>query len=198
MPAFQSLHTLATSSFKYGWTVSSVTPGLKWSYAMIFTGEFLWFEDRSANLVLTRTSTHQMVRLSESSAVNNLPKFVNCPVELSLTLISGKWKPVLLAHLKEGPLRYGELRKLVPRLSDKMLTQRLVELQALGFITRISERGTGGTYRLSEKGETLRPVLQSLYDWGELQARKRGISIMDVTARINSTERAVPSALPGV
>ena len=60
--------------------------------------------------------------------MNNLPKFVSCPVELSLTLISGKWKPVLLAHLKEGPLRYGELRKLVPRLSDKMLTQRLAEL----------------------------------------------------------------------
>jgi DNA-binding HxlR family transcriptional regulator len=52
-----------------------------------------------------------------------------------------------------------------------MLTQRLAELQALGFIIRDSERGT---YRLTEKGETLRSVLQSLYDWGEFQARELG------------------------
>jgi len=106
--------------------------------------------------------------------MNNLPRSVSCPVELSLILISGKWKPVILAHLKERPLRYGELRKLVPRLSEKMLTQRLAELQALGFVARSSR---GGAYRLTEKGKTLRPVLQSLYDWGEIQARELGISV---------------------
>ena len=125
--------------------------------------------------------------------MNNLPKFVNCPVELSLTLISGKWKPVLLAHLKQGPLRYGELRRLVPRLSEKMLTQRLAELRALGFIARSSERGT---YRLTKKGETLRPVLQSLYDWGELQAHELGISIVDGFGDINSGKAAVSDSSP--
>jgi len=118
--------------------------------------------------------------------VNNLPKFVSCPVELSLTLISGKWKPVLLAHLKEGPLRYGDLRKLVPRLSDKMLTQRLAELQALGLVTRTSRQGP---YRLSKKGETLRPALQGLYDWGELQARELGVSILQEQRDSHGSDR---------
>lgn len=118
--------------------------------------------------------------------MNNLPKFVSCPVELSLTLISGKWKPVLLAHLKEGPLRYGELRKLVPRLSDKMLTQRLAELQALGLVTRTSRQGP---YRLSKKGETLRPALQGLYDWGELQARELGVSILQEQRDSHGSDR---------
>ena len=106
--------------------------------------------------------------------MNNLPRSVSCPVELSLILISGKWKPVILAHLKERPLRYSELRRLVPRLREKMLTQRLAELQALGLVVRTSREGV---YVLTEKAEGLRPVLQSLYDWGEIQARERGISV---------------------
>ena len=109
--------------------------------------------------------------------MNNLPRSVSCPVELSLMLISGKWKPVILAHLKERPLRYGELRRLVPRLSQKMLTQRLAELQALGLVARISREGV---YALTEKAEGLRPVLQNLYDWGEIQGRERGISFSQV------------------
>lgn len=48
-----------------------------------------------------------------------------CPVELSLDVLGGKWKSVILARLKDGPLRYGELRTLVSGLSDKMLTERL-------------------------------------------------------------------------
>lgn len=98
-----------------------------------------------------------------------------CPVELALEVLGGKWKTVLLARLKQGPLRYGELRRAVPRLSDKMLTTRLRELEALELITREVDGGHE-RYRMTPRGESLRPVLQSLYDWGlahaaELEAR---------------------------
>jgi DNA-binding HxlR family transcriptional regulator len=102
--------------------------------------------------------------------MKRLPRSVGCPVELSLELLRGKWKPVILARLKDQPLRYGELRRLIPRLSDKVLTERLSDLQAQGLIVR-EESGKGvGFYRLTEQGQTLRPVLQSLYDWGEKRA----------------------------
>jgi DNA-binding HxlR family transcriptional regulator len=101
--------------------------------------------------------------------VTNLPVAFGCPVELSLTLLGGKWKAVILARLKDRPLRYGELRRLIPRLSDKVLTERLADLQGLGLIAPNDGRPRNG-YRLSARGESLRPVLQALYDWGEAQA----------------------------
>src|SRR5258708_27483524 len=98
--------------------------------------------------------------------MKRLPHSVGGPGELSLRLLSGKWKPVILARLKDQPLRYGDLRRLVPRLSDKVLTQRLADLQAQGLIVR-EESGAGvGLYKLTEQGQTLRPLLRSLYEWG--------------------------------
>jgi DNA-binding HxlR family transcriptional regulator len=102
------------------------------------------------------------------AAMKRLPRTFGCSVELSLELLGGKWKPVILARLKDGPLRYGELRRLIPSLSDKMLSERLTDLQVLGLIEPVSEENGG--YRLSARGESLRPVLQALYDWGEAQA----------------------------
>src|SRR6516225_3844139 len=99
--------------------------------------------------------------------MKKLQKIFGCPVELSLLILGGKWKPVILARLKEGPLRYGELRKLIPALSDKILTERLRGLEMQGMIRK--EKGSAGdiVYRLTPLGETLRPVLEALYRWGE-------------------------------
>jgi DNA-binding HxlR family transcriptional regulator len=104
--------------------------------------------------------------------VKRFPNSVGCPVELSLNLLGGKWKVVILARLKEHPLGYSELRDRIPDLSDKVLTERLADLQRQGWI----ERGRDGNqtdrsrYRLTEKGQTLRPVLQHLFEWGAEQA----------------------------
>ena len=84
-----------------------------------------------------------------------------CPVQLALDVLGGKWRVVLLAHLKEAPRRYSDLRRLVPRMSDKMLTQRLKELVAEGLILQ-----SGGLYALTRRGESARDMLQALYDWG--------------------------------
>ena len=108
--------------------------------------------------------------------MKNLPKTFGCPVELSLALLGGKWKAVILARLKDGPLRYGELRRLIPRLSDKVLTERLADLQALGLVAPAGGHGGRG-YRLTARGETLRPVLQALYDWGEARALELQVAV---------------------
>lgn len=102
-----------------------------------------------------------------------LTQVFGCPVELTLEVLGGKWKTVLLARLKQGPLRYGELRRLVPGLSDKMLTQRLRELEALALVCR-EMVGEHERYRLTARGESLRGVLQSLYDWGQAFAAETG------------------------
>jgi DNA-binding HxlR family transcriptional regulator len=96
-----------------------------------------------------------------------------CPVEYVLHLLGGKWRAVLLAHVKESPRRYGELRRLVPRLSEKMLTQRLHELTSDGLI----EHRADGSYALTARGDRLRPVLQALYDLGSELAAEAGVVI---------------------
>ena len=91
-----------------------------------------------------------------------------CGVELTLEILQGKWKPVILAHLKEGPMRYGELREAIPRLSEKMLSERLRDLEEQGLVSRSKAggRGSPATYRLTRRADSLRPLLQALNDWG--------------------------------
>ena len=101
-----------------------------------------------------------------------------CPVEFALQFVGAKWRTVILAWLKEAPHRYAELRARMPGVSDKILTQRLKELVALGLVTR--EPGPGRAtqvYRLSPRGESLRPVLDSLYGWGNDLAAELDVTV---------------------
>jgi DNA-binding HxlR family transcriptional regulator len=100
-------------------------------------------------------------------------RLYGCPVELTLDLIGGKWKTILLARLKSGRLRYSELRRAVPDLADKVLTQRLHELQDAGLVLRIERQGAVH-YSLSPQGASLAPALGQLYRWGETQGRRIG------------------------
>lgn len=106
----------------------------------------------------------------------------SCPVEVTVDVIAGRWTPVILAWLKEGPHRYGRLRRRIPGLSEKMLTQRLRELEAAGLIERqvhtdLPEKPAPVSYRLTADGESLAPVLQAMYDWGRSRAETLGITI---------------------
>ncbi len=107
------------------------------------------------------------------------PSQYGCPVELALTLLGGKWKVVLLARLKEHPHRYADLRAAVPGLSDKVLTERLRELVASGLVVQSKQgrRGAPSSYRLSKRGEELRPALEALYRWGAAEAERVGAVI---------------------
>ena len=110
--------------------------------------------------------------------MKRLPRTFGCPTELALELLGGKWKTVILARLKDGPMRYGELRRRIPRLSDKMLTQCLQGLQDRGLVARDPAAGATARYRLTPAGRSLRPLLQQLYDWGDAQVDRLGVTIL--------------------
>src|SRR5215813_5126249 len=128
--------------------------------------------------------------------LNRLPKTVSCPVELALDVLSGKWKSVLLAHLKDGSLRYRELRLRIPRLSDKILTERLRDLEQRGLIRRTKIPGPPSywVYELTESGQSLRPVLEALYAWGETVAPVLGVKIQMSRKLVEAPARPVASA----
>jgi DNA-binding HxlR family transcriptional regulator len=92
----------------------------------------------------------------------------NCPVETTLAVIGGKWKPLILWRLKSGVWRFGELQRLVPGVTRKMLTQHLRELERDGIVARkvYGEIPPKVEYSLTPYGRTLRPLLKELCDWG--------------------------------
>jgi DNA-binding HxlR family transcriptional regulator len=92
-----------------------------------------------------------------------------CPVEVTLNLIDGKWKGVILFHLQAGTCRFGELRRRMPRITQRMLTKQLRALEEDGLITRkiYPEVPPRVEYTLSDMGERLRPVIDVLFAWGE-------------------------------
>lgn len=108
-----------------------------------------------------------------------LAKSFYCPTEFTLAVLDGKWKTVIMCYLKERSCRYKELRRLVPRLSDKMLSERLRDLTASGLVVRRKLAGSGGSdsYSLTPKGRLLSGVLQHLYSWGLEHAQTFGVEV---------------------
>jgi DNA-binding HxlR family transcriptional regulator len=100
-----------------------------------------------------------------------------CPVSATLEVIGGKWKPLILWALKQGPHRFNELRRKVPGASQKVLTEQLRQLERSGIIERRVLPGTRAhtEYRLSPYGVTLRPALTALAQWGA-RHRKRSVA----------------------
>ncbi|WP_353062271.1 helix-turn-helix domain-containing protein [Tunturibacter psychrotolerans] len=92
-----------------------------------------------------------------------------CPVEATISLIDGKWKCVILYHLLDGTLRFSELRRRVPCVTQRMLTNQLRELEADGLIVRTvyPQVPPKVEYSLSLLGDSLQPVLVALGAWGE-------------------------------
>jgi DNA-binding HxlR family transcriptional regulator len=92
-----------------------------------------------------------------------------CSVEVTLDLIDGKWKGVILYHLQEGRLRFGELRKRLPNVTQRMLTKQLRALEEDDLIIRkvYAEVPPRVDYELSETGQRLRPVIDALKQWGD-------------------------------
>ena len=93
-----------------------------------------------------------------------------CSVEIALSVIGGIWKPVILFHLLDRKMRFGELSRSLPHATQRMLTLQLRELEADKVITRTVYREVPPRveYSLTELGKTLEPVLLSLRDWGEI------------------------------
>lgn len=101
-------------------------------------------------------------------------RLYGCPVEFALDALGGKWKTVILARIKQ-PLRYSELWRTIPSLSDKMLTQRLADLVDIGFVVLEASPDGKGRYTLTDRGRDLAATLQALYDWGDVHGRAVGV-----------------------
>ena len=92
-----------------------------------------------------------------------------CAVEATLQFIDGKWKGVILWHLLAETLRFNQLRRLLPSVTQRMLTNQLRELEQDGLVTRrvYAEIPPKVEYSLTERGRTLQPVLLALKAWGD-------------------------------
>lgn len=91
-----------------------------------------------------------------------------CPVEATLELIGGKWKGVILYHLLERTYRFGELKRVMEGITQRMLTKQLRELEADGIIHRkvYAEVPPKVEYSLTEVGESLRDIIMTMAEWG--------------------------------
>lgn len=109
-------------------------------------------------------------------AASNLKKAraYHCPVEATLDVIGGKWKVLILFWLKEQTFRFGELRRKIPGISERMLTQQLRELEEHGIVRRevypvVPPRVE---YSLTVYGRTLRPITELMCTWGKTHLRR--------------------------
>ena len=104
----------------------------------------------------------------------SFPRVPGCPVEATLSVIGGKWKGVILYRLlTEQVLRFNELRRLLPNITQRMLTNQLRELEGDGLVARkiYPEIPPKVEYRLTEYGQTLAPVIHALQQWGEVHVQ---------------------------
>ena len=97
-----------------------------------------------------------------------------CPVETTLTLIGDKWKVLILRDLMPGTKRFGELKKSVGRVSQKVLTAQLRAMEENGLVQRkvYAEVPPRVEYSLTKLGRSLKPILDSMWVWGEDYKRK--------------------------
>ena len=107
-------------------------------------------------------------------------KKYNCFFQLATDIIGGKWKSMVLWALQKDVKRNGELRRLIPNISQKMLTQQLRELEEVGIVERIVYPVVPPKveYKLTASGEKLIPILQQLHDWGKEYAQSNNINIV--------------------
>ena len=92
----------------------------------------------------------------------------DCPIETTMTLISNRWKVLILWDLLGGVKRFGELKKLLGGVSQKVLTANLRQMEEAGLLTRTvyAEVPPRVEYALTETGRSLRPVLEAMLEWG--------------------------------
>lgn len=121
-------------------------------------------------------------------------KIYHLAVEVTLDVIGGKWKPIILCHLGEKSQRNGELKKLIPNISQKVLTQQLRELEQDGIISRkiYGEVPPRVEYSLTKEGRSLREILLAMSDWGEKrvsQQQKRGEKVTILDHNLNGFDK---------
>jgi len=92
-----------------------------------------------------------------------------CPVDLTLQIISGRWKGIVIWNLREGTKRFSELKRILVTINDKMLSQVLRELEEQGVVSRKVYEVVPPKveYKLTEEGTKLLPIMQAMNDYGQ-------------------------------
>ena len=131
--------------------------------------------------------------------MNESQKQYGCPVEVTVEIIGGKWKCTILWWLRRGAKRFGELMQLMPKISRKVLTQQLRELERDGLIQRQAypQRPPRVEYSLTTLGETLDRITDLMCDWGKTQMPEfnfgllnlEGLNVLIVSDDSNSKEQ---------
>lgn len=110
-----------------------------------------------------------MAKIKESSTIQQNKKYAleKCPVTYVMQKIGGFWKPIILYQLSVGDKRYGELKRAIPAVTEKMLIQHLKQLEADGLVIRTAKPVVPPhvTYGLSESGKGLIPVIYQMAEW---------------------------------
>ena len=106
--------------------------------------------------------------------ISTAKKLPACPVETTLTLISDKWKVLILRDLLPGTKRFGELKKSIGHVSQKVLTAQLRQMEQSGLVNRkvYAEVPPKVGYSLTDVGYSLKPILDAMWTWGEEYQKK--------------------------
>ena len=108
----------------------------------------------------------------KESSTNNLNNKVltECPMSFTIEMIGGRWKTIILYELRNEPLRFGQLKKMLPYTTEKMLAQQLKQLEVDGLVVRDVKEiiPPHVEYYLSEIGKTLLPIINSMAEWGQI------------------------------
>jgi DNA-binding HxlR family transcriptional regulator len=120
----------------------------------------------------------------------------DCPVLKALSVLTGKWKLQILWHLKDSSRRYGELRRLIPEVSEKVLIQQLKQLEFDGLITRQVQSTVPPRvdYSLTPSTYALGPILQTLGDWAQNHLIKASESGVQRTTKSDPFQKSVASS----
>lgn len=113
-----------------------------------------------------------------------------CGLDVALHYVGGKWKPILLFHLHSAPRRFGELKRLVDGISEKVLIQQLRDLVQDGIVTRHDFREVPPRveYTITDFGRSLALALQPLCDWGNANRARRGDVAPDESVSLSPTD----------
>ncbi|MFZ4428266.1 MAG: winged helix-turn-helix transcriptional regulator [Saprospiraceae bacterium] len=118
-------------------------------------------------------TSNQMVTTKFNSRFIRNP--LDCPVTRAMSIIGGKWKPIILNCIGDRVMRYGKLKQIIPAISGKVLSNELKELEMFGLITRRKFTGISPRveYALTDAGKTLLPILFELEVWGNTHIAKK-------------------------
>ena len=125
---------------------------------------------------MSKLTKQQTAEAYWSSAQAEAERNLTCPVRTTLNVLGGKWKLLILSYLLDEPRRYGELRRLMPEITEKMLIQELRELETDGIVARTVHQTVPPRvdYSLTEQGKRVQPLFGELVGWGEQYLGRTG------------------------